>query len=63
MEIETKKKIVSQKQKMAIKAIEEYVGFVPKFAGDLDDYEAVSDYLTKYLKFLYNNTWAVINGY
>ena len=56
-------KIVTTRQKEAVKAIEEYVGCASKFKGDINNYSDVSDYLSRYLKFLYSNNWAVVNGY
>lgn len=56
-------KTVTERQKNAVRDIEEYVAFAPPFNGDIDNYNDVSAYLTKYLKFLYNDTWAITRGY
>ena len=55
--------MTTKKQKEAVRAIEEYVGCAPKFSGDIDNYQDVSEYLSRYLKFLCQDDWAVQNGY
>lgn len=55
--------MVTDRQKNAVRDIEEYVAFAPPFNGDIDNYDDVSAYLTKYLKFLHSDTWAITNGY
>lgn len=55
--------MVTEKQKEAVRTIEEYVNIAPKFTGDINNPKEVNIYLSKYLRYLYEDTWAIENGY
>ena len=55
--------MVTEKQKQLVYDIEEYAAYAPKFKGDINDKKDVSEYISKWKKFLYENDWAITHGY
>ena len=55
-------KRVTDRQKEAVRACEEYVAGA-EFKGDINNYADVSDFLSRFYWRLTSNTWAITNGY
>ncbi len=54
--------MVTEKQKQAVRACEEFVA-TERFRGDINDENDVSAYLDRWMWKLRTNTWAIENGY